>query len=109
MLEKLGFEQVYQLDGGILKYFEECGGAHYDGGCFVFDSRVVLGPDLQPTGAVVCYACQAVLTHEDIQSPMFRITKFLSSLLPHGRTSPRGGSRAARKTDTSHCCPATGL
>lgn len=75
MLEKLGFEQVYQLEGGILKYFEECGGAHYDGGCFVFDSRVVLGPDLQPTGAVVCYACQAVLTHEDIQSPKFRITK----------------------------------
>lgn len=74
MLERLGFEQVYQLDGGILKYFEECGGAHYDGGCFVFDSRVVLGPDLQPTGAVYCYNCQAVLTHEDIQSPKFRIT-----------------------------------
>lgn len=75
MLERLGFEQVYQLDGGILKYFEECGGAHYDGGCFVFDSRVVLGPDLKPTGSVLCYACQAVLTHEDIQSPQFRFAK----------------------------------
>ncbi len=72
MLEQLGFEQVYQLDGGILKYFEECGDAHYDGGCFVFDSRVVLGPDLAPTGAVQCFNCQAVLTHEDIQSPKFR-------------------------------------
>lgn len=75
MLERLGFEQVYQLDGGILKYFEECGGAHYDGGCFVFDSRVVLGPDLQPTGAIQCYGCQTVLTHEDIQSPKFRFGK----------------------------------
>lgn len=34
-----GYE-VYQLDGGILKYFEECGGAHYEGECFVFDERV---------------------------------------------------------------------
>ncbi|MCC6510287.1 MAG: pseudouridine synthase [Pirellulaceae bacterium] len=75
MLEKLGFEQVYQLDGGILKYFEECGGAHYDGGCFVFDSRVVLGPDLKPTGAIQCYGCQSVLTHEDIQSPQFSFGK----------------------------------
>ena len=75
MLEQLGFEQVYQLDGGILKYFEECGGAHYEGGCFVFDSRVVLDPSLQPTGAVQCYNCQAVLTHEDIQSPKFRFAK----------------------------------
>ncbi len=75
MLEQLGFEQVYQLDGGILKYFEECGGAHYEGGCFVFDFRVVLGPDLKPTGAVQCYNCQAVLTHEDIQSPKFRMAQ----------------------------------
>jgi RluA family pseudouridine synthase len=71
MLEKLGFRQVYQLDGGILKYFEECGGQHYDGGCFVFDSRVVLDPQLRPTGAVQCFRCQSVLTHEDIQSPQF--------------------------------------
>lgn len=70
-LEALGFEQVYQLDGGILKYFEECGGTHYEGGCFVFDSRVVLDPQLQPTGAIQCFACQAILNHEDVQSTKF--------------------------------------
>lgn len=43
-----GFEQVYQLDGGILKYFEECGHAHYRGDCFVFDHRVALTPELKP-------------------------------------------------------------
>ncbi len=41
-----GFSEVYQLDGGILRYFEECGSAHYRGSCFVFDERVALKPDL---------------------------------------------------------------
>lgn len=36
---KAGFKEVYQLEGGILKYFEECGSAHYAGDCFVFDER----------------------------------------------------------------------
>ncbi len=43
---KLGIDEVYQLEGGILKYFEECGGAHYKGSCFVFDERIALRNDL---------------------------------------------------------------
>src|SRR5690606_16214755 len=39
-MENEGFQNIWQLDGGILKYFEECGGAHYEGDCFVFDKRV---------------------------------------------------------------------
>lgn len=39
---------VYQIDGGILKYFEDVGGAHYKGDCFVFDYRVAVNPQLQP-------------------------------------------------------------
>ncbi|MFA6961860.1 MAG: rhodanese-like domain-containing protein [Opitutaceae bacterium] len=57
-----GFEQVFQLDGGILKYFEECGGAHYDGECFVFDRRVGVDPELKETGSVLCWNCQMPLT-----------------------------------------------
>jgi len=57
-----GFEQVFQLDGGILKYFEECGGAHYDGECFVFDRRVGVDPELKETGSVLCWKCQMPLT-----------------------------------------------
>ena len=49
LMENQGFQEIYQLDGGILKYFEECGGDHYDGDCFVFDKRVVLDPGLQET------------------------------------------------------------
>ncbi len=62
LMEREGFEQIYQLEGGILKYFEECGGQHYRGDCFVFDKRVAVNPELQETDAAVCFACQAVLT-----------------------------------------------
>ena len=43
-----GMDNVVQLDGGILGYFEQVGGAGYDGRCFVFDDRVALDPQLQP-------------------------------------------------------------
>lgn len=64
-MEMEGFRNIYQLDGGILKYFEECGGDHYDGECFVFDQRVGVDPALQETDTAVCYACQAPLNAED--------------------------------------------
>jgi UPF0176 protein len=47
-LQQQGFREVYQLEGGILQYFAECGGAHYEGDCFVFDERVAVDPDLRP-------------------------------------------------------------
>ncbi len=50
LLLREGFENVFQLDGGILKYFEHCGGAHYDGTCFVFDERVGVDAALRETG-----------------------------------------------------------
>ena len=43
-----GFRNVFQLDGGILQYFEDCGDAHFTGRCFVFDQRVALDGDLEP-------------------------------------------------------------
>lgn len=39
LMQEMGIDHVYQLEGGILKYFEEVGSAHYQGGCFVFDER----------------------------------------------------------------------
>lgn len=39
---------AYQIDGGILKYFEDVGGAHYNGDCFVFDYRIAVNPKLEP-------------------------------------------------------------
>jgi UPF0176 protein len=50
---------VYQLDGGILKYFEETGGAHYRGDCFVFDQREALDAGLAPSTDIVRPASEA--------------------------------------------------
>jgi len=49
-LIRQGFREVYQLEGGILNYFDQCGGAHFRGECFVFDQRVALDPGLRQTG-----------------------------------------------------------
>ena len=47
-LQADGMDNVLQLDGGILGYFERVGGFGFDGRCFVFDGRVALAPDLSP-------------------------------------------------------------
>ncbi len=64
-MEREGFKNIFQLDGGILKYFEQCGGAHYDGECFVFDQRVGLDPSLQETDSTQCFRCLTPLTEAD--------------------------------------------
>ena len=61
-MEHEGFKNVFQLEGGILKYFEECGGSHYAGECFVFDQRVGIDPNLHETGSTQCFACLSPLT-----------------------------------------------
>ena len=45
---EVGVENVYQLDGGILKYFEKTGGVGYQGNCFVFDERRSVDAALAP-------------------------------------------------------------
>ncbi|MCJ7798752.1 MAG: sulfurtransferase [Polaromonas sp.] len=48
LMQEAGLDHVYQLDGGILKYFEVSGHTHFEGECFVFDQRRALDPALQP-------------------------------------------------------------
>lgn len=47
-LRRCGFENVYQLEGGILRYLEKHAGAHWEGECFVFDDRVAVDRQLRP-------------------------------------------------------------
>jgi UPF0176 protein len=47
-LREAGVQNVWQLEGGVLRYFEETGGAHWQGRCFVFDEREALDASLQP-------------------------------------------------------------
>lgn len=59
-----GFEEVYQLEGGVLNYFETCGADFWQGECFVFDKRVAVDPTLRETTTQQCYRCRGVLTAE---------------------------------------------
>ncbi len=70
-LEQQGFQDVYQLDGGILNYFEKCGRAHFTGDCWVFDQRGAVDAGLNATGVKQCDACNAIVFPEEQASPDF--------------------------------------
>lgn len=70
-MEQAGFEQVFQLDGGILKYFEDCGNEHYAGDCFVFDRRIGVDGNLAETGDILCFHCLAPLSETDQQDERY--------------------------------------
>jgi len=59
LMQEIGIEHVYQLEGGILKYFEEVGGAHFAGGCFVFDERRAVDAQLAVASPAVAPAAGA--------------------------------------------------
>lgn len=71
LMQREGYNDVYQLEGGILKYFEEVGSDHYDGDCFVFDARVGVDPGLSETDSAVCFACLAPLTSQEQADPRY--------------------------------------
>ena len=62
-LQEAGFDEVYQLEGGILKYLEtiEEPAGMWDGECYVFDRRVSVGHRLVPGNFEVCPSCNTVL------------------------------------------------
>ena len=70
-MEREGYKNVFQLDGGILKYFESCSGAHYEGECFVFDRRVGVDPALRETDSALCFNCQMPLTAVEQRHPHY--------------------------------------
>jgi len=55
-----GFENVYQLHGGIIKYGKEAGGKDFEGKCYVFDNRVAVDVNkVNPSVVSTCYNCGA--------------------------------------------------
>lgn len=58
------FPEIYQLEGGILNYFAQIGGDHYQGECFVFDNRISVNPNLEETKTLQCTICQGPIPEE---------------------------------------------
>jgi len=73
---KSGFDDVRQLEGGILGYFEECGGTHWKGDCFVFDQRVALDHQLEETEIVMCFKCREPLSADEQKSEQYVIGQY---------------------------------
>ena len=69
-----GFEEVFHLKGGILKYLEEVPQeeTRWRGACFVFDNRVTVRHDLSEGDYEQCHACRTPISVEDRESPHFR-------------------------------------
>lgn len=72
-LKELGFDQVYHLKGGILKYLEKVPESEslWHGECFVFDNRVAVNHCLEKGGYDQCHACRLPLTEHDKQSELY--------------------------------------
>jgi len=70
---KEGFEEVYHLQGGILKYLEEVPEEEstWEGECFVFDNRVAVNHALEKGQYDQCYGCRHPITMEDKQSEFY--------------------------------------
>ena len=76
VMMKAGFANVKQLEGGVLDYFKETGGAYWEGDCFVFDERVALDTELNETDYIYCYICREPLSAEEKASPDFKINEY---------------------------------
>lgn len=72
-MRSLGYENVYHLEGGILKYLEETPADEslWQGECFVFDHRVSVGHGLEQGPYDLCHACRHPITDEDKQSDKY--------------------------------------
>lgn len=68
-----GFERVYHLEGGILKYLEEIPAtdSHWEGECFVFDDRVAITHGLEPGTHQLCWGCGNPISQADLTHPHY--------------------------------------
>ena len=86
-----GFSDVKQLEGGVLGYFEECGGSHWNGDCFVFDQRVAIDHKLSETTIEMCFKCREPLSVEEQKSTIISLASIVpiaSRATPECMTNP---------------------
>jgi len=73
LMKEEGFEDVYHLQGGILKYLETVDRENslWNGECFVFDQRVCLTDELEVGSYKMCFACRMPITEEEMQNEKY--------------------------------------
>jgi len=96
-LRSQGFDQVFHLQGGILKYLEHVPAedSRWQGECFVFDERVAVGQNLAPGTHTLCRACRHPLSERDRASDLFE--EGLSCPHCHGTHTPAQMRRFAER------------
>jgi UPF0176 protein len=97
LMKMRGFDEVYHLEGGILKYLEEVPPEQstWQGDCFVFDERVSVGHGLAPGPHELCRSCRWPLSAEDKASPHY--VKGVSCAHCHDQRSPEEKARLAER------------
>ncbi|MNV43240.1 putative rhodanese-related sulfurtransferase [compost metagenome] len=88
LLKSQGFEEVFHLEGGILKYLETVPqeASRWHGDCFVFDERVSVGHGLAPGHHRLCRSCRMPLGETELQSPHY--VRGVSCPYCHGTRTP---------------------
>ncbi len=97
LMKMRGFDEVYHLEGGILKYLEEIPPEQsaWEGECFVFDERVSVGHGLAPGPHELCRSCRWPLGPQEKASPHY--VKGVSCPHCHDRRSPQEKARLAER------------
>jgi UPF0176 protein len=88
-----GFDEVYHLQGGILRYLEEIpqSESRWQGDCYVFDKRMAVGHGLTTGQYAMCFCCGYPLAAGDLTGPLYEAG--VSCLYCHGQTSPADKAR----------------
>jgi len=89
VMEFEGWDNVYQIKGGILGYFKETGGAHWNGDCYVFDKRVAVGKNLCETEHEMCFACRQPLTKEELCSKRYLVEEYCPHCFEKNAAKPQ--------------------
>ena len=97
LMKMRGFDEVYHLEGGILKYLEEVPPeqSSWEGECFVFDERVSVGHGLQPGPHELCRSCRWPLSEVDKASPHY--VKGVSCAHCHDQRTPEQKAQLAER------------
>ena len=102
LMKKEGFEEVYHLKGGILKYLEivQPEESLWDGACFVFDERVAVGHGLSVEDYSMCYGCREPITSQDQEHADFELGVSCHHCAPKLTLEQKSSARERQKQIT---------